>query len=112
MPNGSTYVQVVDKSSGKYKVVKSFGSFKSDSEKKLLLEQAQEWITHHQGSNEFDFTGTDIYVDQFFDSITSMKRVGYDLLLGKLFDEVGFNKIKSTFFRELVLARVAFPKAS
>lgn len=111
MPNGSTYVQVVDKSSGKYKVVKSFGSFKSDSEKKLLLEQAQEWITHHQGSNEFDFTGTDIYVDQFFDSITSMKRVGYDLLLGKLFDEVGFNKIKSTFFRELVLARVAFPKS-
>ena len=31
MPNASTYVQVVDKSSGKYKVVKRFGTFKNES---------------------------------------------------------------------------------
>jgi len=31
MPNGSTYGQVVEKSSGNYKVVKSFGSFKNES---------------------------------------------------------------------------------
>ena len=40
-----------------------------------------------------------------------MKRIGYDLLLGRIFDSVGFNKIKDDFFRKLVWARVAFPKS-
>jgi hypothetical protein len=31
MPNAGTYVQVVDKSSGKYKGVKRFGMFKNES---------------------------------------------------------------------------------
>ena len=40
-----------------------------------------------------------------------MKRIGYDLLLGRIFDSIGFNKIKDDYFRKLVLARVAFPKS-
>jgi hypothetical protein len=62
-----------------------------------LLGQAQDWIANHQGSIELDFTGTDIYIDQFFNSITLMKRVGHDLLLDRIFDQVGFNKIKGDF---------------
>jgi hypothetical protein len=31
MPNASSYVYVVDKHSGKYNVVKSFGSFMNES---------------------------------------------------------------------------------
>lgn len=110
-PNGKTYIQVVDKSSGRYKVLKSFGSFTSVSQHEFLLTKAQEWITLHCGLREFDFSNTDILVEQFFDSIQSLKRVGYDLLLGKIFDDIGFNKIKDEYFRELVLARVAFPKS-
>jgi len=110
-PNGKTYIQVVDKSSGKYKVVKSFGSFKTESEKLRLIELAQDWMNNHLGTPELDFSGTDIYIDQLFNSITLMKRVGYDLLLGGIFDQIGFNKINDEFFRELVLARVAFPKS-
>jgi histidyl-tRNA synthetase len=40
-----------------------------------------------------------------------MKRVGFDLLLGQIFDDIGFCKINDDYFRELVLARVAFPKS-
>ena len=109
--NCNIYIQVVDKSSGKYKVVKSFGSYKTDSEQQHLIGQAQSWINKYSGILELDFTNSDIYVDQFFSSITSMKRVGYDLLLGRIFDQIGFNIIKDKFFRELVLARVAFPKS-
>jgi transposase len=109
--NGKTYIQVVDKSSGKYKVVKSLGSFNTESGKLRLIELAQAWINNRLGTPELDFSDTDIYIDQFFNSITLMKRVGYDLLLGKIFDQIGFNKIKDDFFRELVLARVAFPKS-
>ncbi len=110
-PNGKLYVQVVDKSSGRYKVLKSFGGGILDSELKHLVDKAQEWINFHLRLQEFDFSNTDIYVEQFFDSITSMRRVGYDLLLGRIFDDIGFNKIKDTYFRELVLARLVFPKS-
>ncbi len=109
--NGKTYVQVVDKSNGKYKVVKSFGSYQNESEQQQLISQAQGWINHHSGLLELDFSNTDFYIDQFFSSITSMRRVGYDLLLGRIFDQIGFNTIKDKFFRELVLARIAFPKS-
>ena len=110
-PNGKTYVQVVDKSGGKYKVLKSFGSFASLSDGEHLVLKAQDWMKSHVGMVEFNFDDSDSSVNQFFDSIQSMKRVGYDLLLGGIFDQIGFNKINDPIFRELVLARVAFPKS-
>lgn len=110
-PNGKTYVQVVDKSTGRYKVLKSFGSCSSISMLAPLITKAQQWIDQQSGIQEFDFSNTDVFVEQFFDSIVSMKRVGYDLLLGRLFNEIGFDKINDEYFRELVLARVAFPKS-
>ena len=94
-----------------HKVLKSFGGSTEITELKPLLDKAQEWINQYTGVREFDFANTDFFVEQFFDSITSIKRVGYDLLLGRIFIEIGFDKIKDNYFRELVLARVAFPKS-
>jgi hypothetical protein len=37
------------------------------------------------------------------DAIESIKLAGIDLLLGKLFDEIGFNQIEDTLFKQLVL---------
>ena len=91
-PQGKLYVQVVDKSSGSYKVLKSFGGSKDASGIKVLHDKAQEWINKQTGTQELDFSNTDVFVEQFFDSN-------------------GFNKIKDDYFRELVLARVAFPKS-
>ena len=110
-PNGKIYVQIVDKSSGQYKVVKSFGSCLDLSLSEPLVAKAQQWIDKQSGIQEFDFSNTDVFVEQFFDSIVSMKRVGFDLLLGQIFDDIGFCKINDEYFRELVLARVAFPKS-
>jgi transposase len=109
--NGKVYIQVVDKSTGSYKVLKSFASYSTNDELESLLKEAQAWINNHTGVQEFDFSNTDAVIEQFFDSITSMKRVGYDLLLGRIFDEIGFDKIEDKYFRELVIARVAFPKS-
>ena len=108
---GKVYVPVVDKSSCSYKVLKSIGSCSENTGLQPLLDKAQEWINKYTGIREFDFSNTDAVNEQFFDSIISMKRVGYDLLLGRIFDEIGFDKIKDEYFRELILARVAFPKS-
>ena len=101
----------MDKSSGSYNVLKSFGGIKNASGIKVLHDKAQEWINKQTGTQELGFSNTDVFVEPFFDSITSMKRIGYDLLLGRIFDSIGFNKIKDDYFRKLVLASVAFPKS-
>lgn len=108
---GRTYIQVVDKSSGSYNVLKSFGSASNDSQLTALQLQAQQWINKYTRKQEIDFSNSDTLIDELFDSITSLKRVGYDLLLGGIFDQIGFSKIQDPIFRELVLARVAFPKS-
>lgn len=110
-PNGRTYVQVIDKSRGRYTVLKSFGSYSDESAGETLVSRARDWINLQRGIQEFDFSDSDEMTEQFFSSITSLKRVGYDLLLGRIFNEIGFNKIEDEYFRELVLARVAFPKS-
>ncbi len=110
-PNGKIYVQVVEKQSGKYYVRKSFGAAESESILHTLIRKAESWIQQKAGISEFDFSGSDAFVEQFFNSISSIERSGYELLIGPIFDEIGFHKIDDEFFRELVIARVAFPKS-
>ena len=109
--NGKTYVQVIDKSSSKYQVIKSFGGSNDLLHLKELINNAQKWITRRAGRMEFDFTNEQQLVETMFNSIDQPNLVGLELLLGKLFDEIGFNKIKDDIFRELVIYRVAFPQS-
>jgi transposase len=111
LPNGKVYVQVIDKSSGSYRVVKSFGKAEQGASLENIVAKAQAWIDKHLGLQELDFNNSDIFVEQFFDSIIAMKKVGFDLLLGKIFDTIGFNTIKDVYFKELVIGRVAYPKS-
>lgn len=109
--NGKTYLQVVDKSSGKYKVVKSFGG--TDSEEKLnqLIRRAKKWIDLQSGTKEIDFSNSDLLIEKFVDSINQMRHVGFDHLLGRIFDDIGFNKIDNELFKQLVICRIAYPKS-
>lgn len=109
--NGKIYVQVVDKSSGKYRVLKSFGSADTPHKLEIILGNANSWMRRHSGSQEIDFTNSDQLIEQFIGSINNMRRVGYDYLLGSIFDSIGFNKIKDDIFRQLVISRIAYPKS-
>lgn len=109
--NGKTYIQVVDKSSGHYKVLKSFGTFNSDYEKAILIDKAQKWMNQFSGDREIDFTNSNELVQKLSDSITALNRVGFDLLLGTIFDEIGFSRIRDEIFKQLVLCRIAYPRS-
>lgn len=109
--NKKTYVQVVDKSSGNYKVLKSFGGATSSDQVETLVSKAQRWIESRLGYQELDFSNTNELFEHFIGAIKTVNRVGYDLLLGRIFDEIGFDKIEDEIFRELVIARIAFPKS-
>ena len=109
--NGKTYVQVIDKSSGKYKVIKSMGGSSQSKQVAELVEQGQQWIKKQTGRLDFDFTNEEQLFQKVFNSIDRLELRGLELLLGKIFDEVGFNKIKDDIFRQLVIYRIAFPKS-
>ena len=102
-------IQVIDKSSGKYKVAKTIGSSSDQAVVQQLIHDAELWVKKYTGVNELDFDNTDALFEQLIGGIINIKVIGVELLLGKIFDEVGFNAIKDELFRKLVLARLCFP---
>lgn len=109
--SGVISVQVIDKSSGKYKLVKTIGSSSQLFDIERLVSKGKEFIKEYSGLREFDFKNYDAIYTQVLTSISSHKLVGIDLVLGKIFDEIGFNKIKDALFRDLVLYRLVYPKS-
>lgn len=109
--NGRIYIQVVDKSSGRYKVLKSFGSSLTSEGVLELKKLASIWINEHQCVREIDFTHEIEQIEQMLSGITQLKLAGIELVLGRIFDEIGFNNINDELFRSLVLYRLVYPKS-
>ena len=107
--SGVISVQVINKSSGKYKVLKTIGSSSDKSMIQQLVKDGEQWIRNYKGIVEFDFDNTDWLFEQFIESIKQIKVIGVELLLGRIFDQVGFNVIKDELFRKLVIARLCYP---
>jgi hypothetical protein len=40
-----------------------------------------------------------------------MSRVGFDLLLGRTFNEIGFGQIQDEIFKQLVICRISYPNS-
>jgi len=109
--SGIISVQIIDKSSGKYKVLKTIGS---SADKKIVEElfiKANEEIKTLNVQEQFNFEidNERQLIETFFNSIEDFKLIGPELLLGKIFDEIGFNVIKDELFRHLVITRLVYP---
>ena len=94
--SGSISVQIIQKIDGKNKVLKTIGSSKEFLEIEYLLQKARKELNELQKSSELPFFVKEEveFVASFVDFIDSVKLVGPELLLGKLFDEIGFNQIE------------------
>lgn len=109
--SGKISIQIIDKSFGKYKVLKTIGCSSDQEEVNDLLIKGKRWIKEQQGIQEIDFTSYSSQIEQVFSLISAHKLVGLELVLGKIFDEIGFNAIEDEIFRQLVIFRLAFPKS-
>jgi transposase len=107
--SGIISVQVIDKSSGKYQLRKTIGSSADATTIAQLVKEGELWIKDYTGVNEFDFEDEDKLFEQFIKGIRQIRVAGVELLLGKIFDEIGFNTVKDELFRKLVLARLCYP---
>jgi len=108
--SGAVSIQIIDKSSGKYKVLKTVGSSKNPYEIKALLDEAKHQMRELTGQGVLNFEVNEKeLIDLFFNGLNEIKLVGPELILGKLFDQIGFNQIKDTLFRHLVITRLCYP---
>ena len=109
--SGSVSIHIVRKQ-GRHQVhVKSVGSAQGDEQIKLLEQLAQQEIVRlkQQGTLDLEFSQDQEYVEFLRNSISSVQIVGIELILGKLFNEIGFNAITDPLFRHLVLCRIGYP---
>lgn len=109
--SGVISIQVIDKSSGKYKVHKTIGSSSDLIVIEELVEQAKQYITSFGGQTTIDFIiGDDQkYFQSIYENIQQIQLLGPEIILGKIFNDIGFNCIKDELFRHLVIARLVYP---
>jgi transposase len=109
--SGSISVQIISKSSGRYKVVKTIGSTRSEQEVEKLTYLARQEMERISAQQGIFVSENDTLVDQVFYSLSnaSIRTVGPEIIFGKIYDHIGYNSIKEELFRHLVIARLAFP---
>lgn len=109
--SGSTSVQIIDKSSGKYVLFQTVGSSTDSVEIDFLIAKGKKLIASHggQATLSFDKDKELEFIDTFLQCLDSMNLVGPELLLGEIFDAIGFNSIEDNLFRHLVITRIVYP---
>jgi len=107
--SGIISIQVITKVNGKSTLIKTIGSSKDESELNQLVREGQKFINNYSGQQTLDYAFANSLIRSAFDNITTHTEIGTELLLGKIFDEIGFNKIKDTLFRNLVISRLTYP---
>lgn len=109
--SGLISVQIIDKSSGKYVVRQTVGSSTDPNEISFLVKKAKQQILtlSKQTTLPFDKVAELEFVDTFINHLDSFSLIGPELLLGKIFDEIGFNAIEEELFRHLVITRLVYP---
>jgi len=110
--SGSVSIQIIDKSTCKYRVVETIGSSKDRNKIDFLVGKAYQRISELLCQEELKLlTVNDKIILNFLKNSTSLKvRVtGPNDILGKIFDSIGFGKIEDKLFKHLVITRLVHP---
>lgn len=107
--SGVISVQVIAKINGKSKLIKTIGCARDEKTIGELTEKGRHYIATFGGQTALDFSDETSLVQSVFQRIDSHTEVGTELLLGKIFNDVGFNVIDDQIFRQLVLSRLTYP---
>ena len=105
-------MQIIDKSSGSYRVAKTVGSSSDPEEIAYLRKKAYTIIPTLIGQTSFDFwsNSTKDFVRNLRKVKTSQVQVdGPEKVFGKIFDDIGFGEIREDLFRHLVITRLIAP---
>ena len=109
--SGSISIQLVSKATGRYKVVKSFGSATIRQDIEQLKTLARQEMKEMLAQPSLFKSERDDAVERTIELLnnSSIRTLGPELIYGKIYDHIGFNKIPEDLFRHLVISRLAFP---
>ena len=94
-PSGVVSVQIIDKSTGHYKVVKTIGSSSNIRTVEELCKQGRQWIADHLGEQDvfevFNKKQEELQVTtHLLSNIENILLNGTQLILNQVFKKIGF----------------------
>jgi hypothetical protein len=106
---GAVSVQIMEKVSGKMRVVRTIGTSSNPETIKILYLRAKAEL--HSGQLSIFSSVSDVAVEAFINSLSNsaITVVGPEIIFGKVFDRIGFGEIEEAIFRHLVVSRIVFP---
>ena len=107
--SGSISVQVISKIKGKSKLIKTIGSSKDEDTIKEFVCKAKEFINTYKGQQQLDFANNISSIKTTYNKITKHIEIGTELLLGDIYNNIGFNQLQDDIFKNLVFARLVYP---
>ena len=117
--SGSVSVIVASKHKGSYKKLVTIGISKDKSEIEQLEQKGRDWIRRRKLSiqPEFDLFGEERraleyereMTERVLSNIDNILLNGTELILDRVFDRIGFNRIEDVVFRKLVQSRLSYP---
>ena len=113
-PSGIISIQIIDKSQGKYKVVKTIGSSSDEHEIANFYQQGKKWISVRTGSpdmfahHEQQFEEKQV-TDYLLGNIENILLNGTQLILNQVFQLTGFDSIDDDILKHLVTVRLCQP---
>lgn len=109
--SGNTSIQLISKAEGKYKVVKSFGSGKTDEEIERLYQKARQYLHEIDDNLKLFVDQEDIIIENYLKTLKNqqLQVIGPELIFGKIYDSIGYGAIEDGLFRHLVITRLYRP---
>ena len=116
-PSGIVSIQVIDKSEGKYAVIKTIGSSSDEKIIEDLYRQGKKWIaTQYYGERDmFAIQEQEEeerqVIDYFLSNVENILLNGTQLILNQVLNIVGFGAIEDEILKHLVIARLCQPSS-
>jgi hypothetical protein len=94
--NNSISVQIISKHRGKYKVVKTIGTGKTEQQIEFLYQRARQYIQQSQGTINLFVNREDALTESHLRGIknSQIQVIGPELIFGKIYDAIGFDQVK------------------
>lgn len=111
--SGTISVVVVDKSGGRFKELHRIGIARNEEEAAVLEAEGRRWIATYGGQQQIDFEGkADAELrraEDVLSGIKSARLTAAQTIIGKVYDNIGFNAIEDEELRYLVIGRICQP---
>lgn len=113
-PSGVVSVQIIDKSSGKYRVVKTVGSSSNLEEIDLLYLKGKKWIAERvSGLDMFEQVIAQDEEEQIakhlLSNVEDVLINGTEKLLSRVYNRIGFDLVDDKILKYLTIARLSQP---